>query len=84
MWGYRWGYTAAEIDLLSIDQPIVVYDHKTDKKGKKEFRKARAVDTIKASNEWKAKYEGTDGKTKLDLSGFNFGGATDNTNTTKE
>lgn len=30
MWDYYWGLTAAQVELLTIDQPIVVY--KADKK----------------------------------------------------
>ena len=37
MWDYYWGLTAAQIELLTIDQPIVVYkkDEDNDKPWKK-------------------------------------------------
>lgn len=25
-WGYRWGYTIAQIELMVADQPLIVYD----------------------------------------------------------
>lgn len=34
MWGYYWGYTAAQIELMAVDCPITVYNHK-DKRNKK-------------------------------------------------
>lgn len=37
MWDYYWGLTAAQVELLTIDQPIVVYkkDDDNDKPWKK-------------------------------------------------
>lgn len=37
MWDYYWGLTAAQVELLTIDQPIVVYkaDEDNDKPWKK-------------------------------------------------
>ena len=31
MWDYYWGLTAAQVELLTIDQPIVVYKADKDK-----------------------------------------------------
>ena len=31
MWDYYWGLTAAQVELLAIDQPIVVYKADKDK-----------------------------------------------------
>lgn len=31
MWDYYWGLTAAQVELLTIDQPIVVYKKDNDK-----------------------------------------------------
>jgi hypothetical protein len=55
MWGYRWGLTAAQIDLLVIDQPLIVYDRK-DKNGNS-ILDAPSKDEIKnVAAQWKAKY----------------------------
>lgn len=37
MWDYYWGLTAAQVELLTIDQPIVVY--KADKDNDKPWKK---------------------------------------------
>ena len=39
MWDYYWGLTAAQVELLSIDQPIVVY--KADKDNDKPWKKGQ-------------------------------------------
>lgn len=39
-WDYWWGYTAAQLELMVVDAPLVVYD--TDKKSKKK-RKPSAL-----------------------------------------
>jgi len=37
MWDYYWGLTAAQVEILTIDQPIVVY--KADKDNDKPWKK---------------------------------------------
>ena len=32
MWDYYWGFTAAQVEILTVDQPIVVYKKDNDKK----------------------------------------------------
>lgn len=31
MWDYRWGLTAAQVEILTIDQPMVAYKRDEDK-----------------------------------------------------
>lgn len=50
MYAYYWLYTAAEIQLMTIDQPMVVYNH--DKKEKQEFKKQNALSVLKAQKKW--------------------------------
>lgn len=72
MWGYYWGFTAQEIELMAIDQPIVVYDHKN--KEKKKFGKVNKLNYAIVEREWKEKYEGRENeKIKLDFSQFDLG-----------
>ena len=41
MWDYYWGLTAAQVELLTIDQPIVVY--KADKDNDKPWKNGTAT-----------------------------------------
>lgn len=69
MYDYWWGLTWQEVQLLSIDQPLVVYDHKTEKK--KGFKKVNPLDVIRAKKEWEEKYKGReDEKIKIDFSQY--------------
>lgn len=54
MWGYRFGYTAAQIELAIADAPFVNYKSvKKDKKNKADrFRSADALDVLKAQAKW--------------------------------
>lgn len=71
MYDYWWGLTAAEVELMAIDQPLVVYDHKEKEGGKKKFKKANPLDVIRAKREWEEKYKGReDEKIKIDFSQF--------------
>ena len=36
MWGYMWGYTSAQIELMTADSPVVTYPGKKKKKGGRE------------------------------------------------
>ncbi len=40
MWDYYWGFTAAQIELLTIDQPIIVYkrDENTARPGERGYK----------------------------------------------
>lgn len=55
MWGYRTGYTSAQIELMVADGPIIVY--KKDKKEKK-AGKPTSASVHKAALEWEQKYGG--------------------------
>lgn len=72
MWGYYWGYTAAQIELMAADCPITVYNHKGKRNKKNKFDKADAYDVERKAKEWKDKYgKGTDG-IQIDLSGYSI------------
>lgn len=68
-WDYDWGYSAAQIELLAVDTPIVVYDKHKDKKPKPKASEVKAK-----AEEWQTKYGDKRGE-KIDLSeligGFN-------------
>ena len=67
MWGYYWGYTAAQIELMAVDCPITVYNHKDNK-----FNKADAYDVERKAKEWRDKYgKGTD-RIQIDLSEYSI------------
>ena len=63
MWDYYWGLTAAQVELLTIDQPIVVY--KADKDNDKPWKNGTATETYAKSQyqKWLEK------KKKRDASG---------------
>lgn len=48
-WGWRWGYTAAQIELMAADRPIVVYTN-----GKPPKPTAKALNA--AAEKWEKKY----------------------------
>ena len=80
MWGYYDAYTAAQIELMMADAPLVVYDRKSRKNKKKGGsaikEKPRAANVSEAAERWKEKY-GDDGKKtekRLDLSGYRIKG----------
>lgn len=52
MWDYYWGLTAAQVELLTIDQPIVVY--KRDEKKAKPWEKGTVSENYanKAYQKW--------------------------------
>jgi hypothetical protein len=54
-WGYDWGYTVPQIDLMCLDVPIVSYG----KKG------PDADDIEDARERWERKYAGKSGKIDL-------------------
>lgn len=62
-WNYLWGYTAAQIELATIDAPLVVY---ADKDGK--FNDVSADDIKEASDKWLNKYGGENKGKKINLS----------------
>ena len=68
MWDYYWGLTAAQVELLTIDQPIVVY--KADKDNDKPWKKGTVSETYanKQYQKWleKKKKREAEGKT-LDI-----------------
>ncbi|GAE15776.1 hypothetical protein [Bacteroides pyogenes] len=76
MWGYYDAYTAAQIELMAVDAPMVVYNHDKEKgkKGKdgQSFKKANALDILETASEWKRKYGDGASPTNIsiDLKGF--------------
>lgn len=48
-WGMKWGYTAAQIELMATDKPIIVYTN-----GKPPKPSARSLNA--AVEKWKKKY----------------------------
>lgn len=52
MWDYYWGLTAAQVELLSIDQPIVVY--KADQNKEKPWKDGKVSESYaqKAYRKW--------------------------------
>lgn len=48
MWGYYDGYTAAQIELMIADSPIVVYDREKKKNGEFNKQNAYAVRSAQA------------------------------------
>lgn len=65
MYYYNNVYTCAQIELLTIDVPIISYKKDKKKKGKgekTEFKKADAIDTIIKAQEWEQKYGGENKK----------------------
>lgn len=72
MWGYYWGYTAAQIELMAVDCPITVYNHKDKRNKKNKFNKADAYDAERKAKEWRDKYgKGTD-RIQIDLSEYSI------------
>jgi hypothetical protein len=73
MWDYYWGLTAAQIELLTIDTPIVVYkrdDSGKPKPGEKGFTRT-AEQARKEYERWKARQEEEKKKgVKIDLNTF--------------
>lgn len=72
MYEYRCVLTCAQIELLTIDKPVVNYgvnkDGKKNKKGR-DFKRPSKQKVIEKTKEWKDKYK--DGiKPVIDLSGF--------------
>ncbi len=64
-WGYTQVYTIAQIELLSCDVPLVIYDNKTEPKDKKHTRK----EMEELARRWKEKKEKEQG-TKFNLNDF--------------
>ena len=75
MWGYLWGYTIAQIELLAIDSPMIAYNRKKKKKGKSNNQYNRTqvkMEDVEAKvRQWKDKYENNDTPVVIDLSGYN-------------
>lgn len=73
MWGYYDAYTEAQIELMAVDVPIVVYDHDNGKRknrGKGGFKKSNAASVEDATKQWEEKYKRKDSKVEIDLNGF--------------
>lgn len=71
MWGYRFGYTAAQIELALADAPIINYKRDKGKKGKKDFKKPDSLKLYEAQlklNERNA--ERKEGKIHFDFGGL--------------
>ena len=68
MWGYYCGYTAAQIELMIADGPVIVY--KRDKKDKDKKKKPSSVSLERAALEWEREYgEGGNNKITVNLGG---------------
>lgn len=71
MYGYYWVHTSAQIDLIAIDAPVVVYNNKKDGEAK---HTKKEMDGIMAKWAEKRKKMGKDSDfsvgTKLDLNDF--------------
>lgn len=75
MYEYFWGYTAAQIELMMADCPIIVYpDMKKKKKENKKSEHPRisGQDIAKAAQEWQKKYGQGNTHVELDLSAYSF------------
>lgn len=73
MWGYYWGYTSAQIELMAADCPVIVYPKRKDEKNGKStgFKKADAKDVSEAARHWQKKYGGKSDKgVKISLAGL--------------
>lgn len=74
MWGYLWGYTIAQIELLAIDSPMIAYNRKKKKgKSNSQYNKPQVkMEDVEAKvRQWKDKYENNDNPVVIDLSGYN-------------
>lgn len=81
-WGYFWGMTESQVDLLLADQPVVNYKRDKKKKsgargknGVREMSKPADWKVSRAASEWEKKYggekkEGESKKIKFDFTGF--------------
>lgn len=71
MYGYYWVHTSAQVDLMAIDTPIVVYNRKKD--GEVKHTK-KEMDDVMAKWEAKRKKQGKSADfsvgTKLNLNDF--------------
>jgi len=68
-YGYRFGYTSAQVDLMVIDQPVISY--KTDKKKSMMASRAEVNELDALTDAWEKKRKGKNfaGK-KLNLNEF--------------
>lgn len=57
-WNYWWGYSAAQIELIAIDAPLVLYKPEKGKFGKVDRTRAREV-----TEKWVSKYKDNGGET---------------------
>jgi hypothetical protein len=64
-YGYRWGYTIPQIELMAIDCPITVYP-KREKEG--ERHKPTKQEISEASAKWESKYGDLKQGEKIDMS----------------
>ena len=68
MWNYYYGMTLAQIELLTSDCPIIIYNTKKDKKDG--AKKPRAGEVNDAMRRWKNKYGKKGNKVNLDLNEY--------------
>lgn len=68
MWNYYYGMTLAQIELLTSDCPIIIYNTKKDKKDG--AKKPRAGEVNDAIRRWKNKYGKKGNKVNLDLNEY--------------
>ena len=67
---YRFGYTAAQIELMVMDQPTITYDHKDKKRGSMMATKREVEEMDELTRAWKARHgESRVGK-EFSLEGF--------------
>lgn len=70
MYAYYDGLTSAQVELLTMDSPMV--DYHADKKGKKkkEPRKPTMADAEEAKRKWEEKYKGSTAAVTFDLTKY--------------
>lgn len=66
MWNYLYGMTLAQIELLTSDCPIIVYDD-----GKKKEKKPTFSDIEEVKKRWEKKKEVKKNNISIDLAEFN-------------
>lgn len=74
MWGYYWGYTSAQVELMIVDAPLVVYKNdKRDANGKRKAPKPTGAAIERAALKWQQEHKEDGGKITVDLSDFKIG-----------
>lgn len=72
MYEYFWGYTIAQIELLTADCPLIVYPNKKKEETGNKKSKISKYEVAKAAQEWQKKYGQGNTHVELDLSAYSF------------